>query len=207
MIIKLNESEVHFLRTIASTRSFFSRRRGVVDQKFASDKSGFEIDFDVCLSEYAFCKWHNINFSLSFGDDTAGQPDCIYKNLTIDIKSTRLKNGRLVVKLNPIPVDMYVLAIVQDDYTIFFPGYINAKGHYNKDGVSNVVSAMISEIEFRINLKYNSSDPLQLTRRKAETAFTIQDAIMKRDGSLYPTDKLNDVINEINLDPKYTDDM
>lgn len=30
---------------------------------------------------------------------------------------------------------------------------------------------------------------------------------MKRDGSLYPTDKLNDVINEINLDPKYTDDM
>ena len=30
---------------------------------------------------------------------------------------------------------------------------------------------------------------------------------MKRDGSLYPTDKLNDVINEINLNPKYTDDM
>lgn len=30
---------------------------------------------------------------------------------------------------------------------------------------------------------------------------------MKRDGSLYPTDKLNDVINEINLNPKYTNDM
>ncbi len=89
----------------------------------------------------------------------------------------------------------------------FFPGYINAKGYYNEDGVSDVIGAMISEIEYRINLKYNSSDPLQLTRRKAETAFTIQDAIMKRDGSLYPTDKLNDVINEINLNPKYTDDM
>lgn len=89
----------------------------------------------------------------------------------------------------------------------FFPGYINLKGYYNKDGVSDVIGALIYEIEFRINLKYNSSDPLQLTRRKAETAFTIQDAIMKRDGSLYPTDKLNDVINEINLNPKYTDDM
>ena len=89
----------------------------------------------------------------------------------------------------------------------FFPGYINLKGYYNKDGVSDVVGALIYEIEFRINLKYNSSDPLQLTRRKAETAFTIQDAIMKRDGSLYPTDKLNDVINEINLNPKYTDDF
>ena len=30
---------------------------------------------------------------------------------------------------------------------------------------------------------------------------------MKRDGSLYPTDKLNDVINEINMNPKYTDDF
>lgn len=89
----------------------------------------------------------------------------------------------------------------------FYPGYVNSKGYYNEDGVSDVVGALISEIEYRINLKYNSSDPLQLTRRKAETAFTIQDAIMKRDGSLYPTDKLNDVINEINLNPKYTDDM
>ena len=89
----------------------------------------------------------------------------------------------------------------------FFPGYINSKGYYNKDGVSDVIGALISEIEHRVNLKYNSSDPLQLTRRKAETAFTIQDAIMKRDGSLYPTDKLNDVINEINLNPKYTDNM
>lgn len=89
----------------------------------------------------------------------------------------------------------------------FFPGYVNSIGHYNKDGVSDVIGALIEEIQIRVQLKYNSSDPLQLTRRKAETAFTIQDAIMKRDGSLYPTDKLNDVINEINLDPKYTDDM
>ena len=89
----------------------------------------------------------------------------------------------------------------------FFPGYINSIGCYNEDGVSDVIKALIEEIEIRVQLKYNSSDPLQLTRRKAETAFTIQDAIMKRDGSLYPTDKLNDVINEINLNPKYTDDM
>ena len=89
----------------------------------------------------------------------------------------------------------------------FFPGYINSIGHYNKDGVSDVIGALIEEIQIRIQLKYNSSDPLQLTRRKAETAFTIQDAIMKRDGSLYPSDKLNDVINDINMNPKYTDDM
>ena len=57
MIITLSESEVYFLRIIASTRSMMSRSKKVVDQKFC-DKSGFEIDFDGCLSEYAFCKWH-----------------------------------------------------------------------------------------------------------------------------------------------------
>lgn len=135
MTIKLTESEVHFLRTIASTRSYFNRNNNVVDQKFASEKSGFEIDFDGCLSEYAFCKWHNITFSLA---DTPGQPDCVYKNLTIDIKSTRLKNGRLMVKLNAIPVDMYVLAIVQDDYTIFFPGYIRSEDIKKQENIRNL---------------------------------------------------------------------
>lgn len=138
MTINLTESEVHFLRTIASTRSYFSRKNNVVDQKFASDKSGFQIDFDGCLSEYAFCKWHNITFSLSFDNYTPGQPDCIYKNLTIDVKSTRLKSGRLVVKLNPAPVDMYVLAIVQDDYTIFFPGYIRSEDLKKQENIRNL---------------------------------------------------------------------
>lgn len=89
----------------------------------------------------------------------------------------------------------------------FFPGYVNSKGYYNKDGVSDVVGALISEIKFRVVLKYNSSDPMQLTRRKAETAFTLQDAIMRSSGTAYPADMLNDRINELNLDPKYPDSM
>lgn len=138
MIIKLNESEVHFLRTLASTRAFFSRKKNVVDQKFASDKSGFEIDFDGCLSEYAFCKWHNIHFNLSFGDDTAGQPDCVYKNLAIDVKSTRLPQGRMIVKLNSQAMDMYVLAIVEDDYTIRFVGYSRSEDIKKDENVRNL---------------------------------------------------------------------
>jgi len=138
MIIKLNESEVHFLRTLASTRAFFSRKKNVVDQKFASDKSGFEIDFDGCLSEYAFCKWHNIHFSLSFGDDTAGQPDCIYNNLNVDIKSTRLPQGRMIVKLNSQPMDIYVLAIVEDDYTIRFAGFSRSEDIKKEENVRNL---------------------------------------------------------------------
>jgi len=138
MTIKLNKSEVHFLRTLASTRSFFNRNNNTLDQKFASNKSGFEIDFDGCLSEYAFCKWHNIHFGLSLGDDTAGQPDCVYKNLIIDIKSTRLPQGRMIVKLNSQPMDMYVLAIVEDDYTIRFAGYSRSEDIKKDENVRNL---------------------------------------------------------------------
>ena len=137
MIITLSESEVYFLRIIASTRSMMSRSKKVVDQKFC-DKSGFEIDFDGCLSEYAFCKWHNVHYDISFGDDTAGKPDCVYKNLTIDIKSTRYKTGRLVVKLKPQPVDMYILAIVENDYTIRFAGYSRTEDLLKPENIRNL---------------------------------------------------------------------
>ena len=89
----------------------------------------------------------------------------------------------------------------------FFPSYINSKGFYNQDGVSDVVGALIDEIKFRVKLKYNSSDPIQLTRRKAEYAFTIVDAIMRRDSNIFPSDKLNDRILELDSNPSSLDDM
>ena len=81
---------------------------------------------------------------------------------------------------------------------------MNIKGYYNKDGVSDVVGAMLEELKFRYNLKYNSSDPIQLSRRKAETAFTIQDAIMKTDSTIYPVADLNDQINWLDNNPDET---
>jgi hypothetical protein len=89
----------------------------------------------------------------------------------------------------------------------FFPSYINSKGFYNQDGVSDAVGALIDEIKFRVKLKYNSSDPIQLTRRKAEYAFTIVDAIMRRDSNIFPSDKLNDRILELDSNPSSLDDM
>ena len=154
--------------------------------------------------------------------EDAGEKD-IY-NLTTSGTHTYLANGIIThnsdfsVALEminyPSGYNVYSLPNVYDrgadgsKRTIFFfPGYVNSKGYYNKDGVSDVVGALISEIKFRVVLKYNSSDPMQLTRRKAETAFTLQDAIMRSSGTAYPADMLNDRINELNLDPKYPDSM
>lgn len=89
----------------------------------------------------------------------------------------------------------------------FFPSYINSKGYYNHDGVSDVTGALIAELERRYTLKYNSSDPIQLTHRKAEYAFTLQDAIMRRDTNIFPSDQLNDRIMELDNNTKSLSDM
>ena len=89
----------------------------------------------------------------------------------------------------------------------FFPAYVNYKPYYNHDGVSDIIGAMLSEIAYRHHLKYSTDDPLKLTRRKAEFAFTIQDAIMRRDSTIYPVADLNDRINQIDGDSTSLKDM
>lgn len=89
----------------------------------------------------------------------------------------------------------------------FYPAYINYKPYYNKDGVSDVIGAMLSELSQRYDLKYNANDPLKITRRKAEFAFTIQEAIMRRDSTIYPVADLNDRINQIDMDSTSLSDM
>lgn len=92
--------------------------------------------------------------------------------------------------------------------TVFFLGaYMNRKGYYNSDGVSDVIGALLSEIRDRIRIKYNSSDAMALTQRKAEMAITIQEAIMKRDNTIYPVADLNDRLNEIDFNPHHFDDL
>lgn len=123
-------------------------------------------------------------------------------------------SGALEMIYSPMGYNVYAIPNVFDRNsqgklkTVFFFGsYLNRKGHYNKDGVSDVVGALITEIEGRINLKYNSQDPMSLTRKKAEQAITIQEAIMKRDGTIYPVADLNDRITQIDENTHHMDDM
>lgn len=93
--------------------------------------------------------------------------------------------GALEIIYNPIGYNVYPLPNVFDrnsqgkTSSVFFSGgYMNRKGFYNEDGVSDITGALISIIQDRLNVKYNSTDPMALTRRKAEIPLTIQDAIM-----------------------------
>jgi hypothetical protein len=90
---------------------------------------------------------------------------------------------------------------------LFTPSYLNYKPFYNKDGVSDVVGAMLYELRERYKIKYTSPDPLKLTQRRAEYAFTLQDAIMRRDGTVFPVADLNDRINYIDTHPEVLQSM
>lgn len=122
--------------------------------------------------------------------------------------------GALEIIYNPLGYNVYPLPNVFDrnsqgkNYTVFFSGgYMNRKGFYNKDGVSDVVGALISILKDRFTLKYNSTDPTAITRRKAEIPITIQDAIMQITSTIYPVADLTDRLNQIDLDPSSLDDV
>jgi hypothetical protein len=123
-------------------------------------------------------------------------------------------SGALEMIYNPIGYGVYALPNVYDknsqgkQKTVFFFGsYLNRKGCYNKDGVSDVILALTREFEARFKVKYNSSDSMALTRKKAEQAITIQEAVMKREGTIYPVADLTDRLNELDFNPKSYDDI
>lgn len=86
---------------------------------------------------------------------------------------------------------------------LFLGGYLNRKGFYTQDGVSDVVGAMISILKDRTSAKYNSTNPTLITRVKAEMPIVLQEAILKVDSTIYPVSELNDAIMNIDADPTF----
>ena len=82
----------------------------------------------------------------------------------------------------------------------FFPAYLNRLGKYDKDGNSDVIGALIEIIQRRVNIKYNSTDPNTLVQHKAEMCITPQEAVLRREGSIFPVSDLKDYLAEVLTD-------
>lgn len=92
-------------------------------------------------------------------------------------------------------------------FTYFFPGYLNRKGCYDKDGNSDVVKALLEILQGRYMVKYNSTDINAITRAIAEIPITPQEAIIRTTGSIFPVTAINERINEIDNNPSFFDDV
>lgn len=130
----------HELKLIASVigamRSLVARTAGVRDAKIGP-QSGIDGDQDGILGELAFCQLMNVwpDFGLS---PRYGSADAVVSGKRIDVKTTRVKTGRLLatVKGNP-DVDIYVLAIIDGD-EVKFPGYAMASDLFSPERIKNL---------------------------------------------------------------------
>jgi hypothetical protein len=92
-------------------------------------------------------------------------------------------------------------------FGFFFPSYINRAGCYNKDGVSDVVKALVEILMFRYKTKYNSTDPKSVLRAIAEDPITPAEAIIKVKAAYFPTVALTERLTQLDSNPNSYDDV
>lgn len=93
-----------------------------------------------------------------------------------------------------------------DRFAFFFPSYINRAGCYNKNGVSDVVKALIEILKDRYAKKY-SNDPNTLLTAIAEDPITPAEAIIKVKDAFFPVASLNERLRELNNNPRIFDEI
>lgn len=92
-------------------------------------------------------------------------------------------------------------------FSYFFPGYLNRKGCYDKDGNSDVVKALLEILINRYTVKYNSTDLNAITKTISEIPVTPQEAIIRVQGNIFPVTMINERLNEIDNNPAFYDDI
>lgn len=91
-------------------------------------------------------------------------------------------------------------------FGFFFPSYINRAGCYNKDGVSDVVKALIEILIARYKAKY-SADPKSVLRVIAEDPITPAEAIIKVKAAYFPITALTERLSQLDQDTHAYDDV
>lgn len=122
--------------------------------------------------------------------------------------------GAQEIMYNPKGYNMYALPNVFDKFNqgrpyfvFFFPGYINRKGCYNHDGVSDVTKALIEILLNRYRVKYNSTDPNTIIKTIAEVPITPAEAIVKTGVNMFPVADLTERLGQLDSNSREYDDV
>lgn len=122
--------------------------------------------------------------------------------------------GAQEIMYNPKGYNMYALPNVFDKcnqgkpyFVFFFPGYVNRKGCYNENGVSDVIKALIEILMNRYRVKYNSTDPNTIIKTIAEVPITPAEAIVKTGVNMFPVADLTERIGQLDANPTEYDDV
>lgn len=118
------------------------------------------------------------------------------------------------IMYNPLGYNMQSILNVYDkegqgrkNFVYFFPGYLNRKGCYNEDGVSDVTKALLEILKSRYIVKYNSTDIKAITKTVSEVPITPQEAILRSNGNIFPVTALNERLNQLDNNPNEYNDV
>jgi hypothetical protein len=138
--IILNEVEQELCETIAKRRHDNNRSNSVKNSKIGK-QSDWETDLEGIASELAFCRLFNLYPDLTIFTRTSAQdagdvtlPD----GRTVDVKSTKYKNGKLLAVLwKSAKVDLYALMVgTFPEYT--FKGFMSSSELLQPSKVKNL---------------------------------------------------------------------
>lgn len=94
----------------------------------------------------------------------------------------------------------------RDYFGFFFPAYINRAGCYNKNGISDVVEALLQILYNRYKAKYGA-DPTSVLRVIAEDPITPAEAIIKVKDAYFNVQALNERAQQLDINPRLYDDI
>lgn len=89
----------------------------------------------------------------------------------------------------------------KSNFGFFFPAYVNRQGCYNKDGVSDVIKALLEVLEKRYYAKYKTNDPKTIVRVVAEMPITPAEATIKVDANMFPVTTLTERLVQLDTNP------
>lgn len=94
----------------------------------------------------------------------------------------------------------------RNTFGFFFPSYINRAGCYNKDGISDVVMALLQVLMSRYKAKYGA-DPTSVLRVIAEDPITPAEAIIKVKDAYFPVASLSERAQQLDSNPNAYNDV
>ena len=95
----------------------------------------------------------------------------------------------------------------KSQFGYFFPAYINRQNCYNKDGVSDVIKALLEILEKRYEAKYKTADPNTIIRVVAEMPITPAEATIKVDANIFPITSLTERLVQLDTNPNEIDSI
>ena len=138
-------------------------------------------------------------YGLSYLVGTAGDKDSDF-------------HGAQELVYNPKGYDVYAIPNNWDRpnqgrpwFAFFTPAYVNLKGYYNENGVSDVVMGLLHVLSGRYRAKYETSDPRTIIKVVSNMPVTPSEAIIQSGISQFPVTDIEARLLEINSNPNFYD--